>query len=193
MQVLSSSLQLWSIGTQALVCPSPLLSPLKPFSCYLTLSSHPQVTSDLEPTLSIHLKSNRNHFPYPSHSPNIVHQPSMTWLIFVLITYFDQHQYSQANSLFLISFHFGLTLLTLTSISIFIFSSCSNQYLIKSNPLSISSCSCKASHYWDQSIFIKLCLICHLSNILDFTWFHDIPQDRSHFINSIWIVVFCLN
>jgi hypothetical protein len=133
MQVLSSSPQLWPIGTQALFCPSTLLSPSKPFSCYLTLSSHPQVTSDLEPTLSIHLGSNRNPFPYQSHSPNIVHQPSMTWLIFVLITYLDKHQYSQANSLFLISSHFGLTLLTLTSISIFIFSSCSNQYLIKPN------------------------------------------------------------
>ena len=123
MQVLSSSPQLWSIGTQALVCPSPLLSPLNPFSCYLTLSSHPQVTSDLEPTLSIHLKSNRNHFPYPSHSPNIVHQPSMTWLIFVLITYLDQHQYSQANSLFLISSHFGLTPLIFILISISIMAS----------------------------------------------------------------------
>ena len=169
------------------------LVPRSPFLTIFTLSSHPQVTSDLEPTLSIHLKPNRNPFPYPSHSPNIVHQPSMTWLIFVLITYLDQHQYSPANSLFLISSYFGLTLLTLTSISIFIFSSCSNQYLIKPNPLSISSCSYKASHYWDQSIFIKSCIICHLPNILDFTWFHDIPQDRSHFINSIWIVVFCLN
>jgi hypothetical protein len=67
------------------------------------------------------------------------------------------------------------------------------QSLIKASPLFNSSCSCKASHYRDQSKIINSCLICHLSNMLAFTWCYDIPQHRSHFIDSICIVVFCLN
>jgi hypothetical protein len=65
--------------------------------------------------------------------------------------------------------------------------------LIKASPLSSSSYSCKASHYRDQSKTINSCLICHMPNMLAFIWCYDIPQHRSHFINSICIVVFCLN
>jgi hypothetical protein len=67
------------------------------------------------------------------------------------------------------------------------------QHLIKANPLTTSSCSCKASHYRDQSKIINSCLIFHLPNMLAFTWCYDIPQYRSYFIDSICIVVFCLN
>jgi hypothetical protein len=67
------------------------------------------------------------------------------------------------------------------------------QSLIKASPLSNSSCSCKASHYRDQFKIINLCLICHLPNMLAFTWWYDIPQYRGHFMDSICIVVFCLN
>jgi len=62
--------------------------------------------------------------------------------------------------------------------------------LIKASSLSISSCSWKASHYRDQSKIINSCLICYLPNMLAFTWCYDIPQHRSHFIDSIYIVVF---
>jgi ABC-type transport system involved in Fe-S cluster assembly fused permease/ATPase subunit len=65
--------------------------------------------------------------------------------------------------------------------------------LIKANLLSNSSCSWKANHYWDQSKIINSCLIYHLLNMLAFTWCYDIPQHRSHFIDSICIVFFCLN
>ena len=67
------------------------------------------------------------------------------------------------------------------------------QSLIKANSLSNSSCSCKASHYWDQSKIINSCLIYHLLNMLAFSWYYDIQQYRSHFISSICIVVFFLN
>ena len=67
------------------------------------------------------------------------------------------------------------------------------QPLIKASPLSKSSCSYKASHYRDQSKINNSCLIYHLPNMLAFSWYYDIPQHRSHFINSICIVVFFLN
>ena len=66
------------------------------------------------------------------------------------------------------------------------------QSLIKASPLSNSSCSCEASHYRDQSK-INSCLICHLPNMFAFTWYYDISQHKSHFINFIYIVVFYLN
>jgi hypothetical protein len=66
------------------------------------------------------------------------------------------------------------------------------QSLIKASPLSNSSCPCKASHYWDQSKIINSCVIYHLPNMLAFSWYYDIPQHRSHFINSICIVIFFL-
>ena len=66
------------------------------------------------------------------------------------------------------------------------------QSLIKASLLSNSSYSCKASHYRDQSK-INSCLICHLPNMLAFTWYYDIPQHRGHFIYYICIVVFGLN
>ena len=65
--------------------------------------------------------------------------------------------------------------------------------LIKASPLSNSSCSCKGSHYRDQSKIINSCLICHLLNMLALTWWYDIPQHKSYFIDSICIVDFCLN
>ena len=67
------------------------------------------------------------------------------------------------------------------------------QTLIQASPLSNSSCSYKASHYRDQSKIINSCLICNLPNMLVFTWCYDIPQHKSYFIDSICIVVFCLN
>ena len=65
--------------------------------------------------------------------------------------------------------------------------------LIKAISLSNSSRSWKATHCWDHSKIINPCLTCHLPNMLAFSWCHDIPQHRSHIINSICIVVFCLN
>ena len=67
------------------------------------------------------------------------------------------------------------------------------QSLIKASPLSNSFCSCKASHYRDQSKIINSCLICHMLNMLAFIWCYDISQHKSHFIDSICIVVFCFN
>ena len=65
--------------------------------------------------------------------------------------------------------------------------------LIKANSLLNSSCSWKASHYWDQSKIINFsCLICQLPNMLAFSWYYDIPQHRCHFIDSICIVVLFL-
>jgi hypothetical protein len=102
--------------------------------------------------------------------------------------------------------YFGLTLLTLTSISIFILLAWSIQckviflyliwvvsfviqpllsisslmhswlilqFLIKANPLSNSSCSCKASHYWDQSKIINSCVM-----FLELCCFHDLPTQQ---------------
>jgi hypothetical protein len=50
------------------------------------------------------------------------------------------------------SIHFGLPFLHL-----YIFIDSTD--MININQLSISPCSCKASHYWDQTIFIFLCYL----------------------------------
>jgi hypothetical protein len=50
-----------------------------------------------------------------------------------------------------------------------------HQSLIKANPLSNSSRSCKASHYRDQSKIVNSCLIFYLPNMLALTWCYDIP------------------
>jgi hypothetical protein len=43
--------------------------------------------------------------------------------------------------------------------------------LINASPLSNFICSCKTSHYRDQSKIINSCLICHLPNMLAFSWY----------------------
>jgi hypothetical protein len=61
------------------------------------------------------------------------------------------------------------------------------QHLINANPLTTSSCSCKASHYKDQFKIINSCLIFHLPNMLAFTYVMI-----SHNIEAISLIPFAL-
>ena len=175
-----------------------------PFLAIFTLSSYPQVTSYLEPTLSIHFMSNSNHYPYLSHTPTIVHKPSMTCLIFFWSYILININIVKPTHDSLYPLYFGLTHFTINILNFL-----GLLFLHNAIVVHVHSSYFKFDQYpsmidlflfiqsrppiWDQSIFINLCLICHLPNILALTWIHDLPDQRSHFINFNCIVVFCLN
>jgi hypothetical protein len=93
------------------------LVPWSPFLVIFTLLRHRQVTSYLEPTLSIQLKSHNNHYPYPTHTLSIVHHAFMTWVILFWSHILMNINIDKPIHDSLYPLHFGLILLTLSSIS----------------------------------------------------------------------------
>ena len=130
---------------------------------YMNQHQYGQANSRFLISSSFWLDTPNTHFNLYLHTSSLI--------ILMQSDFLNLYPYKQTNvenilyPLYIVSF----VISPLLDISSLMHSCFILQSLIKASLLSNSSCSCKASHYRDQSKIINSCLIYHLPNMLAFT------------------------